>query len=469
MAEGYSRRDFIKILGAGSLALPGIIITTVKTKSQNPPNIIFIITDDQRWDTLGVMGNNIIKTPNMDKLSNDGVLFNNTYVTTSICCSSRASMLTGQYTSRHKVNSFYNDLSDKAIQSTYPLLLKKAGYKIGFVGKYGVGLKKRPKQYFDYWTCPEIDQPEYITKDENGNFIHDTDKCGNETLKFLDKYYDKGPFCLSISFKAPHCLDGAPAGKEFVYQSRYKDLYKEIIFIEPETAKPEYWNSFPEFFKIDNEARIRWKKRFSTNELFQTTMKGYYRLISGVDDVLGNIMNKLTELKIEKNTVIIFTGDNGFYLDEHEMAGKWYGHEPSIRVPLFIYDPRIPQNQRGKKVDQIALNIDIAPTILSLAGIDIPLGMQGKNLLRLLNNNKDWRIQFFYEETVDIKTIPKSEGIIAPPFKYLVFTESDPKYEWFYDNTKDNLEKVNLAYDPDYQVLLHKYREEYKKMKEAVL
>ena len=173
------------------------------------PNIIFLLTDDQRWDALGAMGNDIIQTPNLDNLANEGVLFTNAHVTTYICVASRASILTGQYVSRHGINSFHDTLQGKKLENSYPLLLKKnADYKIGFIGKYGIGLGQ-PKQHFDYWAAEKMHQPNYENEGENGDFIHYTDLVGNRMDEFLDQFgQGEQPFCLSVSFKALHCQDG---------------------------------------------------------------------------------------------------------------------------------------------------------------------------------------------------------------------------------------------------------------------
>ena len=166
--------------------------STTKT-SKTKPNIIFLLTDDQRWDAMGAMGNTIIRTPNMDKLANAGILFQNAYVTTSICCVSRASILTGQYESKHKVDDFHTDLPTAASEQTYPFLLKKSGYNIGFIGKYGVG-KNPPVSAFNYFVNTETGakegkmQPDYITINKEGKEIHDTDTINNAIQDFLNKY-----------------------------------------------------------------------------------------------------------------------------------------------------------------------------------------------------------------------------------------------------------------------------------------
>jgi arylsulfatase A-like enzyme len=434
-------------------------------QSQPKPNIIFILTDDHRWDALGVAGNKIIQTPNLDQLATKGKYYKNAYVTTAICCVSRASLLTGQYESRHKVNNFKTDLSTEAVQQTYPILLKNAGYKIGFVGKYGVGLN-HPSNYFDYWSCSKKEQPPYTFLDKQGKQVHNTDSVGHDIEIFLNKFSGQGPFCLSVGFKAPHELDGKPP--QFPTQERFNNLYQNVTIPTPETADPKYWNSFPDFFRTDeNVARERWIPLFSTPERYQNTVKNYYRLVTGVDEIVGKMVAQLKKLGIEKNTIIIFMGDNGFYLGEHGLEGKWYGHEESIRVPLIVYDPRLPIAQNGKKIDDMILNIDIAPTILSYANIDAPKAMQGKNINELLTNKSISRNQFFYEHTYSQSPkIPNVEGIVTKDFKYMKFIEHG--YEELYSIKTDPKEKVNLAKDKKYAAKLEQLRKEYEIQKKAV-
>ena len=437
-----------------------------KAGSGDRPNIIFLLTDDQRWDALGAMGNSIIQTPNLDKLANAGVLFQNGYVTTSICCVSRASILIGQYESRHKINNFTKNFSPEQTNHTYPILLKQAGYNIGFIGKYGVG-RKHPEKLYDYWACTKKGQPDYITTDKAGRNVHDTDKIEGEVGDFLDKFskQDK-PFCLSVSFKAPHEQDGHPP--EFIIQPRFKDLYRDVTVPTPVTAAPRYWNSFPDFFRTDeNIARARWKDLFSTPDLYQENVKNYYRLVTGVDYMVGNMMEQLRQLGLEKNTVIIFMGDNGMFLGEHGLEGKWFGYEESIRVPLFIYYPGLPEKFKQSRPQQIALNIDIAPTILSFAGVPVPQQMQGVDLLSLLDGTTPARTDFFYEHTFQ-KTpkLPRVEGVVTTGIKYMKYIEHG--YEELYDIPHDPHETQNVAEDPAFKDELAKLRQRYDELKKQV-
>lgn len=436
-----------------------LIVLVGCDKKEKRPNIIFLLSDDQRWDALGAAGNSIIQTPNLDQIARDGVMFKNAFVTTSICCSSRASILTGQYVSRNGVVDFKKELTEQQFANTYPIHLKNNGYQIGFVGKYGVGHSKleREKKAFDYF-WGESRQPKYENINGSGDTIHYTELVQRHVLEFLESTSNSKPFCLSVSFKAPHVEDGDP--RQFIYNPKYKNLYKEDAIPVSDVAMDNYDEKFPDFFRNTpnnkpNEARKRWELRFSTPEKYQESVKGYYRLVTGIDDVVGKMRSKLEEKGLSKNTVIIYMGDNGFYLGEHGLAGKWYGHEPSIRVPLLVYDPRLKKQQRGKVHEQMALNIDVAPTILNLAGIEPDANMQGKSLTDIyMEGTDEWREQFYYEHLLPFSVIPRSQGIRTKKYKYLYYPDSPQGYEEVYDLENDPNEMINLAvYGIDNEVL----------------
>lgn len=437
------------------LALLSVVSGCEKTETR--PNIIFLLTDDHRFDAMGYAGNRYIKTPNIDRLANNGIIFENAFVTTSISCASRASILTGQYASRHGIFDFDTDFSDSALLKTYPLILKnKAGYITGFIGKYGVGLSKHPVNKFDYWACEKLIQPHYENYDSAGNMIHYTDLINNRITTFLSRYGDKGPFCLSVSFKAPHVEDSDP--RQFIYNKRYSEYYKDLFYPRPVSGTEEQWNRFPEEFRNNNEARRRWEIRFKTDSMMRESVRGYYRLIQGIDDVVGNLTRKLQEMGIEKNTIIIMAGDNGFFLGEHGLAGKWFPYEESVRIPLFIYNPMEKSKFKGYRIKDIALNIDIAPTILEFAGIEKDPGMQGRPLQTLWrkpgNNRRDF---FYYEHRFKHPGLPKSEAVISLTRKIINYYELPDSSLEFYDLTKDPGEMNNLIHSTAYKVEVIKF------------
>lgn len=291
-----------------------------------------------------------------------------------------------------------------------------------------------------------------------------TDLLSNGISEFIKTSISEKPFCLSVSFKSPHTQDGDP--RQFIPKKEYQKLYSDVTIPEPYSAKPQYWDSLPAFFHTEeNIARNRWKLRFDTPEKYQHSVKDYYRLITGVDDAVGKMVELLKKQGLEKNTIIIFLGDNGFYLGEHGLAGKWFGHEESIRVPLFIYDPR--DEAVSGKVEKIALNIDIAPTILGYADIEIPMEMQGIDLVKLVKGEIADRKEFFYEHTFDgSPKLPKVEGVVSPTLKYMYYLEHG--YEELFDLKKDPHEIQNLVNDSGYSEILKEQRKLYNELKERV-
>ena len=457
------------------LILPFLSITLTDCQKPLPdniserPNIIFLLTDDQRWDAMGAMGNPIIQTPNMDRLAQEGILFQNAYVTTSICAISRASIFSGQYARRHDIHDFGSFFQPETWANSYPMLLRNAGYHTGFVGKFGVGgMNTMPTHDFDFWKGI-AGQPKYEHTDSAGNYKHLTQILGEQSLEFFQTAPDQKPFCLSVSFKAPHVQDTDP--RQFLFDSAYIDLFTDVTIPPPVTGSPKYWQQFPDFFRTDsNESRRRWKMRFDTPDKYQASVKGYYRLIYGIDRVIGEMQQELDRLGLAENTVIILLGDNGFYLGEHGLAGKWYGHQESIRVPLLIYDPRRPTNKRGIKSEGIALNIDIAPTILGYAGIDMPAGMQGGDLRKLVDKNPaEWRTDFFYEHLFEYRgRIPRSEGMVTKDWKYMVYIDQQPPYEQLFDLSNDPYETNNLALDTAFSDQLNLMKNRYSELKKEV-
>ncbi|MBN2312253.1 MAG: sulfatase [Candidatus Hydrogenedentes bacterium] len=407
------------------------------------PNIILLVTDDQRWDAMSCMGRPVIQTPSLDRLAGEGVLFENNFCTTSICCSSRATIFTGLYTRCHGIVDFGTPLSDEQFALSYPGLLHEAGYLTAFVGKWGLG-GPLPGEQFDFWTGYS-GQGRYFAKDDDGS-PHLTRRMGDDVEHFLRTCGSKYPFCLSVSFKAPHVQDQDP--RQYLYDPAFGDLYKDDAIPVPKTASPEYFEALPPLLR-DSEARRRWEMRFSTPEKYQESVKGYYRLINGVDAVVGRMLATLAELGYDENTVIVYTSDNGMYLGERGLAGKWFMHEESIRVPLIIRDPRLPHGRRGARRAQMTLTNDLMPTILDLAGVDAPANLQGRSLRPLLERGRvPWRSDWFYEHPFEHARIPRSEGVRTERESYARYLDTDPLYEELYDLAKDPDETRNQAADP---------------------
>jgi arylsulfatase len=406
------------------------------------PNVLVLFADDWRWDTLGCAGNPVVKTPNLDALAHQGVRFAQARVTTSVCWVSRASLFTGQWMSRHGGTTggrFRTSWSE-----TYPALLRQAGYWTGHIGKWHNG--PFPTGEFDAgesyaWT--------HVMKLPDGSTIHVTEKNERDTLRFLNDRPKDRPFCLTLAFFAAHAEDKNP--KQYIYQPPSAALYQDIAIPVPRTADLAHFQALPPFLATEkNEGRIRWHWRFDTPERYQEYMKSYYRLVTEVDTAIGRIIAELNSEGVFDNTLIVFMGDNGYFHGEHGLADKWYPYEESLRVPLIVVDPRMPAARRGSTNDDFVLNVDVAPTILTAAGLPVPPGMQGKDFapLYLASPPPKWRTEFFYEHPVvtNRERIPSSEAVVRKDVKYIDWP--DWGYEELFDLTKDPFEEHNLVADP---------------------
>ncbi len=420
------------------------------------PNIVFLLTDDQRWDAMGCAGNPIIQTPELDRLARDGTRFTQAFVNTPICCVSRASFFTGQYEASHGIQDFGTNFTPEQWQETYPVRLRASGYYTGFTGKWGVGNDLR-KEDFD-WHKGFGGQGLFFPDKENPE-RHLTAVLAEQAEGFIAGAPDDRPFCLSLSFKAPHVQDQDP--RQFLYDPALEDLYADIELPPPPKSDPSYFDDLPEFTKR-SEGRVRWHRRFETPERYQQMVKGYYRLVTGVDRAIGRIRAALEARGVADNTVILFTSDHGFYLGERGLAGKWLMHEESLRVPMLAYDPRIPARDRAPIRPEMMSTLDIPRTILSLAELDAPGFLQGRDLRPLLTHGAvPWRNEVYYEhhfgETRD-PVIPASEGVRDGRWKYIRYRHGEPRFEELYDLNLDPFETMNLAGDATHAGELERMR-----------
>ncbi len=448
----YNRRDFLKVTGwtAAAMLAPSSFSCQ---KSGTKPNILFLLVDDQRNDTLGCAGHPIIKTPVIDSLAAEGIRFSNAFVTTSICAASRASILTGLYERTHQYTFGTPPLSPALIAESYPALLKAAGYRTGFIGKYGVSTEGEPESaMFDFFK-PHVGNP-YFKKQPDGTLRHETEVAGDRAIEFIEGNPKGQPFCLSISFNASHAADW-DLENHFPWPKAVDGMYEDVDIPPPRLSDPEIFANHPEFLKTSmNRKRYFW--RWDTPEKYQKNMKAYFRMLSGIDRVIGRLRNELENRDLADNTVIIYMADNGYYMGDRGFAGKWSHYEQSLRVPLIVYDPRQPKTNRGAVRDEMALNVDIPATMLMLAGVKIPTHYQGHSLSPLLRGKQipDWRHDFFCEHLMDNPDIPKWEGIRGERYVYARYFEQDPVYEFLHDLDVDPDQLVNLADDPKYREIL---------------
>lgn len=460
------------------LAMP-----VVEQKPYDPErrmNILLLYADDWRYDTLGVAGNPIVKTPTIDRLAGEGVRFTHSCVTTSVCWVSRASMVSSLYLTRHKTyrpREFYVPWNETVYD-----LLQTAGYHTGHIGKWGFNhaYKNRP----DF----EVEEDGWHMQARGGKMWHVTEKNEADALRFLEERPRDKPFFANVAFFATHAVDGDK--RQYLPQNRSMSMYVDDVIPDPQQNNPGSYERLPPFFDNYNEGRTRWRWRYETGEKHQHMMKDYYRMASEVDSACDLILKELYLQGELDRTLIIWTTDNGNFHSEHGLADKWYPHEESIRVPLIIKDPRMPKDMVGTLNDDFTLNIDLAPTMLAAAGVEAPKTMMGRDMAQLylgedraqtpavakgryLEDSSKWRTEFFYEHPIisHKKYIPSSEALVRKDYKY--FFWPDYKFEQLFDLAADPREENDLLRDeskitPDVRKILDEMRGRFNEIKSVV-
>lgn len=434
-------------------------------QAQGPPNVLFFFLDDMRWDAAGFTGNSVITTPNMDALAEGGTIFENAFTTTAICMVSRASVFTGQHMQRHGITGFNQNLSAAKWANAYPARLDAAGYYMGFIGKQGLG-----NGFTGLYGTYDFDkgyngQGSYFNMTIDGeaaNGRHISRFMGDLAVEFIGDVADPGknassaPFCLQVSWKAPHVQDGS--NDPFQNDPAYDSLYASDTIPLAKTDTQEQFDGNFSIFQ-GGEGTSRWNTRFGTPEKQQENTKKHHRLIHGVDVQIGRILAALDDPNgdgdpsdsLTANTVVILSSDHGFFLGERHQAGKWYIQEESIRVPMVVMDPRLPASQKGKRLSQMVLNIDIPATILDYAGVTFPSVMQGRSMKPLVEANppSDWRTAFLHDHPAVGGGVYRNEGVRTESFSYTRYPNNG-NLKQLYDITVDPYQRTNLAQDPRY-------------------
>ena len=469
-----------------------------------PPKIIFLLTDDQRADTLSIAGNADVQTPHIDRLASNGVRYTNAFTVQPICAPSRFAFLSGQYerSSGLGFNSPYQ-VSEQQWQQTYPALLREAGYFTGFIGKFGVeyyALADTVASKFDYWrahdgwlpffpkdlpdnpaTAIYQDAKHEITTEIMGEFIQD----------FLSKRPANEPFSLSVSFSAPHnsvvssmytqgadpacdnyaCrVMGYPANANprlaghDIYDSLYRD---STIQISPDTGRDPY-RFIPEGV-IDHKARQKWYAYNYDAGLEPEHLIRYYQTITGIDHVVGELVAQLERLGLAQNTIIIFTSDHGLLNGEYGTGGKALLYDMVAKIPLVIFDPRKRSDDAERVREELVLSIDVPATILAYAGLAVPGAMQGTDL----NAEDPPRDEVFLESLTVAEGNPFIEALRTQEWKYvrylepggcpyseaqLDFSGQQPIFEQLFHLASDPEERVNLVNVPEHAPVLETFR-----------
>ncbi|MEZ4797833.1 MAG: sulfatase [Flavobacteriaceae bacterium] len=487
-----------------------------KSIEERSPNIIFIMTDDHAYQAISAYGSKLMQTPNIDRLANEGMLFNKGYVTNSICSPSRAVALTGKFSHLNGVRDNL-DVFDST-QVTFPKILQKQGYQTAIVGKWH--LKSEPTG-FDYgkvlpdqghYYDPEFRTPNGIVKEEG----YVTDVTTDLALNYLDSLRDKEkPFLLMYHHKAPHrqwwpSMEDLEAYKdsEIPSPATLYDTYvnrgtaaKEAEMrindhmalsmdnkIRPDLLKTMnleeflswYESSYLERYnRLNNEEKRKWdavygpinedfKKNKPQGEAltywkYQRYMQDYLASLKSVDRNIGRLLDYLEQNNLVENTIIVYTSDQGFYLGEHGWFDKRFMYEPSFRTPLIIKYPKL--IKAGSINNNLVQNVDFAPTFLDLSGATIPNDMQGESLLPLFSNdNSNWRdaLYYHYYEYPGIHMVKRHFGVRTERYKLIHFYYDVDEWE-LYDLEKDPEELNNVYNNPEYKVVqqeMHKRLDE---------
>ncbi len=417
------------------------------------PNFVLMMVDDHRWDAMSCAGNATIKTPNMDRIAREGIRFQNMFVINALCAPSRATFLTGQYTHTHGVI----DNKGRKIKPDQPLLpdlLRDAGYEVAFCGKSHVAGALRDRKwdyYFGYTGQGNYLKPVIAESTDGEDKPYEgwmDDIVTDHAVKWLEGRGDK-PFCLFLWFKAPHRSWSRPP--------RLADLYGDVTVPKPdtydydETANPD---RKPKAF-LDADNRIG---KFDDVKTWDKFIEDYYAVIVGVDENVGRVFDVLDRTGRLDDTVILHTGDNGFFLGDWGRFDKRFMHEVSIRVPLIIRYPRL--IKPGSTSPGMVLNIDLAPTVLDLAGVKPPDWMHGRSIVPLLKGGPvEWRKDWLYEyfEYPAVHSVRKHRGVRTDRYAYIHYYEDPEEFE-LYDLQEDPQERHNLYGNPDYADLVKNLR-----------
>ena len=448
------------------LQLMVFALFSVFSYSKNQPNFIFILTDDQPYDYMGCVGNKLINTPNLDQLAKEGVLFTNAHVTSAICTPSRVSILLSQFERKHGVNfNSGTSISENAWEESYPVLMREAGYYTGWIGKnhspiarggYESGVMEKS---FDYWYGAHKHlkfYPKKIHKIFNGaksdtqieiiqegvdDFLNPNERNLKGAIRFLDKRPEEKPFVLSICFNLPHDAGTQDMKLKATDDDLYKTVYRDIDIPLPDNYIAKNDIETPklpkDLFKVEN--RQLSYDYVNTQKKVKERLVRVYQAMTGIDRLVGSLRARLKKLNLDKNTVLVFTSDHGLFMGQYGIGGKALCYEVTTHVPLIIFDPNASKESKGRKTDALVQTIDIAPMMLSMAGIETPDSYQGEDISNLVRNKRADKVRdFIYTENLWSNSFgnPRCEAIQNKEWKYI---------RYYRNNNISSLESVKIA------------------------
>ena len=429
------------------------------------PNIVVVLVDDLRWDELSCTGHSFVRTPNIDRIASEGVRFRNAFCPTPLCSPVRACLLTGLHTHHHGILDNTNRSEQSHRLKTFPISLQQSGYQTAFIGKWHMGNDDSARPGFDYWVSMKGQgtsfDPVLNVNGERKEFRgHTTDVLNEQAIRYL-RQIDQRPFCLYIAHKALHPEltqrdDGSitdPQAAKFLPANRHRMLYSDA--------------AIPRRLNTTNVPNDKPALRRNIKDLPQlgpntgtsdTTIRDRLRMLAGVDDGVGLLLEELSRSKQLDNTIFVFTSDHGYWYGEHGLSvERRLAYEEGIRIPLLIRYPRL--IRRGSLVDDFALSIDLAPTLLALAHADAAIPMDGRSLLPLLRAERPdgWRTSFLIQYNSDT-VFPRVykmgyRAIRTKRWKYIRFNELDGMDE-LYDLQNDPYEMENVINRPETRTTL---------------
>ncbi|MGH9524016.1 MAG: sulfatase family protein [Terriglobales bacterium] len=459
--DGISRRKFLHgVAGTlGAAALPGVLTSQAGASGQRP-NFVFLLGEGVRYDEMSWAGNPIIKTPNIDRLAREGVAFRNAFVVNALCSPTRATLLTGMYS--HTTGVIDN--RDRSIPPEFPLIsdmLRDAGYEVAFVGKSHVhgSLRDHDWDYYFGFNGQAVYYHPAMYEGSHGQYTGPTfydgyvdDLLAERAVKWISQRKKDKPFCLFLWFYAPH----AP-----FYRSRdLLDLYNGVPIPVPDTFNDDLkgYPGKPKFADAYNKIGSTQVADDDPRSLEEVVKDHYAGTVSN-DKHVGDVIGALDKNGHLNDTAILLSSDHGFFLGEWRMYDKRFMHEPSIRVPLIVWYPK--GIKAGLRPERMALDLDIAPTVLEMAGIAVPKSMQGKSLVPFFRGSdpSGWRKDWFYEyfEYPDFEQVPPQHGIRTERYKLIHYYVEPEAFE-LYDLQQDPGERNNLYGDPRYASLVSQLR-----------
>jgi len=429
-------------------------LSTEQIKGVRPRNIVFILSDDHRYDAMGFVGHPFLETPHMDSIAKNGVHLKNAFVTTSLCSPSRASILTGLYTSKHRVIDNNRVVPPGTI--FFPQYLQKIGYETAFVGKWHMGNESDdPRPGFNHWVSFR-GQGSYLPDERelniNGHRVpqtgYITDELTDYAIDWLNSRDGKKPFFLYLSHKAVHA--------NFTPAKRHEGQYSAVSVTKPASMAntAQHYDGKPRWLKDQRNSWHGVDFPYHSGLNIEQYYKQYCETLLAVDDSIGRIMKTLRELSVFDSTLVIYMGDNGFMFGEHGLIDKRVAYETSIRVPMLMQCPELFKGDTV--VEEVVANIDVAPTILEAAGLETPEHMDGQSFFQLAKGEEvPWRSHFLYVYYWE-KNYPQSPTVFAlrgDRYKYITYYGLWDTDE-LYDIQADPHETTNLiASEPHQQIV----------------